>query len=43
MEEKYYFSKICYVDSSQLLLWVDKSLELSPMIKNLKVVRGLGF
>lgn len=43
MEEKCYFSKVCYVDSFQLLLWVDKSLELSPMIKNLKVVRGFGF
>ena len=42
MEEKCYFSKICYVNSSQLL-WVDKNPELSPMIENLKVVRGLGF
>ena len=43
MEETCYFSKICYVNSSQLLLWVDKNPELSPMIENLKVVRGFGF
>lgn len=34
MEDKDCFSKVCYEDSSQCCLWVDKNLEFSPMIKN---------
>lgn len=34
MEDKGCFSKVCHGDSSQCYLQADKSLELSPMIKN---------
>lgn len=38
MEDRSYFSKGCYIDSSQCHFWSDKSLELSPAIKSLRVV-----